>query len=119
MDREIRRVRLNAPWDGWEAKLDLKAFVTQKKFGWDPEPRFRVIEAARCQLIALDQEDFADDPTALAESTWPVFLKDDQMRAYVLNEQQQDITKDEDWRRVAETYAYVVLQRYNQHMEKQ
>lgn len=111
------RIRIPTPWDGWEAKLHLREWMDNKKTRWPEDRHFYTIDKAREMWEAQGFEDLADDPASIVSTTWSVFLCDEDMRNYVLNVRNQDITDGESWQKVAETYAYVILQRYNRKLD--
>lgn len=114
MTAPLKVIRLPAKCQGWEAKLGLAGFVNSKS--WNMQPRRDLVEKVREAWLTLGLTDFADDPGAIVSALHAFLLSDEEMLDYVLNKRKLTITSDADWQSVTETYAYVILQRYNREM---
>lgn len=111
----IQRLYIPPPWKFWEKRIQFKKLVTSKS--WDSATRFGAVDYVRETWRSYGLSDHADDPVSIVKMLTTVFEEDRDMHTYVVDERNQHITSPEEWKQVVETYAYVVLQRYNREME--
>lgn len=111
MSDPIQRVVPPAEARAWEKRLQVRRWMNAR--GWDPAPRYGVIDRARESLLALGQPELADDPATIVTGIFQYLLRDEKWLEYVEDTAKQTLTDPTDCEGAARAYAWFLLQRYN------
>lgn len=116
MGEVLKRIRLPAEVQAWEKHLKLKKWVDGS--GWNPEPRYAVVDAARGCWEQMGRPEFGDDPEAIVGSIYQYLVQDQGFISFVIEQRDQVVTDPAEWDEIAKAYAWVILQRYNRDLEQ-
>ncbi len=114
MSGALQRIRLPHEAQAWSKKLDLASWVNDKK--WNKEPRFKILSQVRETWTIAGLLELGDDPESIVEAAYTFFERDQVFISYVLNDCEQEMTADGDWKAAIVAYTWVVLQRYNREL---